>query len=122
MGLETGNYARFFSHYSSHNPERGERRKLRMTTYGYIDGKRVNEATITHMMGTKIVETQGACKWSRKCKSFDVLLGNGLCMSCWDNGGRPRGKQGRKTKTSPAIEEYLSRVSGEYYKQNGENK
>ena len=33
----------------------------------FIDGKRHNEATITKIMnhGT-IVETQGACKWSRK--------------------------------------------------------
>ena len=58
------------------------------TTYGYINGKRVNEATITHMMGTKIVESTGPCKWSRKCKNYDGVLGNGLCMDCWDNGGR----------------------------------
>ena len=87
-------------------------------TYGYIDGKRVNEATITKIMnhGT-IVETQGACKWSKKCKNFNVVLGNGLCMSCWDNGGRPKGRQGRKTQKDGAVEQYLSRVRGDFYKQ-----
>ena len=87
------------------------------TTYGYINGKRVNEATITHMMGTKIVESTGPCKWSRKCKNYDVVLGNGLCMDCWDNGGRPKGREGRKTQKDNAVEQYLSRVRGDYYKQ-----
>ena len=89
----------------------------------FIDGKRHNEATITKIMnhGT-IVETQGACKWSRKCKSYNVVLGNGLCEECWDNGGRPLGKRGkqikneRERKDDLIIERYLSRVRGDYYK------
>ena len=89
-------------------------------TFGYLYGKRLIEATITHMMGTKIVETQGPCKWSRKCKNYDVLLGNGLCMDCWDNGGRPKGKQGRKTQKDAGVEQYLSRVRGDFYKQSKE--
>jgi len=35
-------------------------------------------------------ETFGNCENWRKCKSFDVSLGNGLCMNCYDNGLRNR--------------------------------
>lgn len=35
-------------------------------------------------------ETIGACRNSKRCKQYDVTLGNGLCINCWDTrtGGR----------------------------------
>ena len=30
------------------------------------------------------VDTVGECKNSKKCKNFNVVLGNGYCMECWD--------------------------------------
>lgn len=96
-----------------------------MPQANYIDGKRVNEATVTKMLtygsGAGIKESYGACKWSRSCKNFKVTLGNGLCMDCWDNGGRPKLKQGkrkfseRQTKDNAIIDKYLSRVKGDFY-------
>jgi sulfatase maturation enzyme AslB (radical SAM superfamily) len=50
--------------------------------YGIREAKRS-----THMIGVDIVETQGACKWSKMCGSYNVVLGNGLCVSCWDDFG-----------------------------------
>ena len=29
-------------------------------------------------------ETFGQCKNSRRCRQFHVVLGNDLCVSCWD--------------------------------------
>tara|TARA_Y100000593_G_scaffold95083_1_gene199335 strand:+ start:4583 stop:4753 length:171 start_codon:yes stop_codon:yes gene_type:complete len=34
--------------------------------------------------------TEGNCRRSRRCKSFNVTLGDGLCMTCWDKGARRR--------------------------------
>ena len=30
--------------------------------------------------------TIGTCKYYRRCHSFDVSLGNGICMDCGDKG------------------------------------
>ena len=30
--------------------------------------------------------TIGTCKYYRRCGNFDVTLGNGVCMDCWDRG------------------------------------
>ena len=30
--------------------------------------------------------TVGLCKNYGKCRSFDIELGNGYCVSCWDKG------------------------------------
>ena len=32
------------------------------------------------------LESTGICKYYKKCKNFDVPLGNGICMLCWDKG------------------------------------
>ena len=54
-------------------------------------------------------ESVGTCKFSKRCKNFNVPLGNGICIVCWDKGldgknayhrnrdkmHKPRGKNGR---------------------------
>ena len=35
---------------------------------------------------TEIKETVGVCRNSNSCKSFKAVLGNGLCITCWDKG------------------------------------
>jgi len=90
----------------------------------YIDGKRINEGTINKMMdvmyGSSVTISNGACRWHRICGSHNVQppignqkvsskvgwLGNGLCMSCWDNGGRPKTKQGKKRYNKAQLEDY----------------
>jgi len=32
------------------------------------------------------IYTIGVCKRSRECRQFDVDLGNGFCVICWDKG------------------------------------
>lgn len=31
-------------------------------------------------------ESFGACKYVKRCKNWNVILGNGLCVRCWDKG------------------------------------
>jgi len=35
---------------------------------------------------TEIKETVGVCINSNSCKNFKAILGNGLCIICWDKG------------------------------------
>ena len=32
------------------------------------------------------VESFGACSNARNCKNWNVILGNGYCVKCWDKG------------------------------------
>ena len=42
-------------------------------------------------------ETVGDCKNWKRCRQYNVILGNGLCMDCWDKktGGRRYGESYR---------------------------
>ena len=31
-------------------------------------------------------ESFGTCKYVKKCESWNVILGNGICVKCWDRG------------------------------------
>ncbi len=46
---------------------------------------RMNEATIANL-DKDIVESFGSCTNWKRCRNFQVILGNGLCMKCWDKG------------------------------------
>ena len=105
----------------------------------YIDGIRINEATIGKLMGLGIGRevkiSNGACKWHKTCGSHNVQppkrkgqklsakvgwLGNGLCQACWDNGGRPMGRRGKKknpqqVQDEQLIDSYLSRMRNQFY-------
>ena len=37
-----------------------------------------------------IVERQGDCRRAKTCGSYNVILGNGLCVWCWDDYGTRR--------------------------------
>ena len=37
-----------------------------------------------------IVESFGYCLNHSNCHSYNVVLGDGLCMRCWDVGWRPK--------------------------------
>ena len=37
-----------------------------------------------------IGERRGDCRRVEKCGSYDVILGNGLCVWCWDDYGTKR--------------------------------
>ena len=106
----------------------------------YIDGKRINDGTMNKMMdfmfGSSVTISNGACRWHRICGSHNVQppvgkqkispkvgwLGNGLCMSCWDNGGRPKTKQGRKKYNKAQLADYaiidelLKKTKERFYK------
>ena len=96
-------------------------------TSTYVDGKRINDGTMNKFMdvmyGREVRITNGACRWHRICGSHNVQppkddyqkisakigwLGNGLCMDCWDNGGRPKTKQGRRRFTKAQREDYMT--------------
>ena len=90
----------------------------------YIDGHRINDSTMNKFMdsmfGRGVEVSNGACRWHRICGSHNVQppvgnqkisakvgwLGNGLCMDCWDNGGRPKTKQGKKKYSRAQKEDY----------------
>ena len=81
---------------------------------------RLNEATRANLDSIGgIVESFGNCKNCRYCKGFRQTLGNGLCMSCWDNGGKVKGKHRRRnryannaSKDEQIIDKYLQRTRG----------
>jgi len=33
------------------------------------------------------IDSFGVCRQAKKCKNFDVVLGNGLCVNCYDSVG-----------------------------------
>ena len=61
------------------------------------------EITTSNFLRTLPIETFGACRYSRKqgrrdgCGNFTVVLGNGLCIECWDRKvSKYQGKQTRR--------------------------
>ena len=42
----------------------------------------------------------GVCKFYKRCKSFDVPLGNGICMICWDKGLDGKRKYGNSVRSN----------------------
>ena len=106
----------------------------------YIDGIRVNEATIGKLMGLgggrAVTVSNGPCRWHKTCGSHNVQppkrkgqklsakvgwLGNGYCQDCWDNGGRPMGRRGKKKNAQQIYDEktidaYLSKKRKQFYK------
>jgi len=31
-------------------------------------------------------ESAGACRYARTCGNYNVILGDGVCVKCWDRG------------------------------------
>ena len=56
-------------------PIHGESLMLKPTT---------KEAPRQYQSLTLPTELQGMCRNAKRCRSWDVILGNGLCVTCWD--------------------------------------
>ena len=37
----------------------------------------------------EVIESRGACLKASRCGHWDVVLGNGLCVECWDKAEKP---------------------------------
>ena len=44
-------------------------------------------------------ESFGECRNWKKCRNFDVYLGNGYCAECWDKGMDKRKRNNRDLQT-----------------------
>ena len=52
------------------------------------------------------VESFGRCRNARNCHSLDVILGDGVCQSCWDyNRGEKRGERAKPLPLHLAADE-----------------
>ena len=70
-----------------------------------------------------VVETQGACKWARTCGGYNVALGNGLCVHCWDDfGTRSIVNNELREQAQKKAQEKAKKNRGEYPKQNKDGK
>jgi len=77
--------------------------------------KRINETTM--LKSTKVTETTGDCRNWKRCRSFSVLLGNGLCMECWDKNltGRFYKKKRKQTIEKTPVSKIIRLGEGNLY-------
>jgi len=58
-----------------------------MTQRSDSDSELVSESIFARWRDTPVPEhTVGNCVRWEKCKSFNIDLGNGYCVKCWDKG------------------------------------
>jgi len=56
------------------------------------------KAIIESLMGDFPIESFGDCQNHRNCHSYDVVLGDGLCVQCWDVNWKPPGSRKPRSK------------------------
>ena len=55
-------------------------------------------------------ETFGVCKNYKICRNFDVILGDGYCVECWDRGHpRPAQRSGKRRLSPMVLEKKAAR-------------